>query len=151
MASAHYGLGLARFNKHDYTNAVHEFRIALQIDPNLIDAHTKIEMCQRLNGKQFGQQNSDNNLAANSPSLNSSSSRQRPAAGSAYNPDSGSNYASGSRASSSHGSGVNFENGRRLSMIGVSGDQVPRPRQRKVTMSSSIDEAGNRNLAQRLN
>ncbi|MBP9090440.1 tetratricopeptide repeat protein [bacterium] len=153
MASAHYGLGLARFNKHDYTNAAHEFRIALQINPNLIDAHSKIELCQRLNGKQFGQQNSDSNLAAgnSNPGLSNPSARPRSAASAAYNPDSGSNYTSGSRASSTSGSGVNIENGRRLSMIGVSGDQVPRPRQRKVTMSSSIDEAGNRNLAQRLN
>lgn len=165
MASAHYGLGLARFNKHEYSNAAHEFRIALQINPNLIDAHTKIEMCQRMNGKQFGkqfgQQNSGNSLATN---LSSSGSRQSSSASASYNPDSGSNYASGSRASSGRSrsgsdsaasstssSGVNFENGRRLSMIGVSGDQVPRTRQRKQTMSSSIDEAGNRNLAQRLN
>jgi tetratricopeptide (TPR) repeat protein len=152
MASAHYGLGLARFNKHDYSNAAHEFRIALQINPNLIDAHTKIELCKRLNGKEFGnqygQQNSDSSLSAN---LSHSGIRQNSQASATYNPDSGSNYASGSRSSSASSSAVNFENGRRLSMIGVSGDQVPRPRQRKQTMSSSIDEAGNRNLAQRLN
>jgi len=141
MASAHYGLGLAQFNTHDYTNAAREFKIALAINPDLIDAHTKIEMCHRLNGQQFGQHNANNCLAAG---LNSSGVRQRPVS-------SGYNANSGSRSSSSSDSGANFENGRRLSMIGVSGDQAPRARQRKVTMSSSIDEGSNRNLAQRLN
>ncbi len=145
MASAHYGLGLALFNTHDYTNAAREFKIALAINPNLIDAHTKIEMCHRLNGQQFGQQNANNCLAAG---LNSTGVRTR-AVSSGYSPNSGSR--SSSTSSSSSGSGANFENGRRLSMIGVSGDQAPRARQRKVTMSSSIDEGSNRNLAQRLN
>jgi tetratricopeptide (TPR) repeat protein len=143
MASAHYGLGLAQFNTHDYTNAAREFKIALAINPELIDAHTKIEMCHRLNGQQFGQQNANNCLAAG---LNSTGVRSRAVSG-GYNPNSGSR----SSSTSSSGSGANFENGRRLSMIGVSGDQAPRPRQRKVTMSSSIDEGSNRNLAQRLN
>jgi len=143
MASAHYGLGLAQFNTHDYTSAAREFKIALAINPNLIDAHTKIEMCHRLNGQQFGQQNANNCLAAG---LNSTGVRSR-AVSSGYNPNSGSR----SSSTSSSGSGANFENGRRLSMIGVSGDQAPRARQRKVTMSSSIDEGSNRNLAQRLN
>lgn len=140
MASAHYGLGLARFNKHDYTNAAHEFKIALQINPNLIDAHTKIEMCHRMNGQQFGQQQGGHSASAPNmlmaEGLNSSGIRHRSISSSSY---SGSN------------SSVNIENGRRLSMVGVSGDQAPRARQRKVTMSSSIDEGGNRNLAQRLN
>ena len=148
MASAHYGLGLAQFNTHNYTNAAREFKIALSINPDLIDAHTKIEMCHRLNGQQFGQQNANNCLAAG---LNSTGVRQRAVASGTYNSNYGSRSTSTSASGYGSSSGVNFENGRRLSMIGVSGDQAPRARQRKVTMSSSIDEGSNRNLAQRLN
>lgn len=136
MASAHYGLGLARFNKHEYPQAAHEFKIALQLNPNLVDAHTKIEMCLRQNGRQFGQS------GASSGGVVASRPRTFARSGGASGGGAGNAYGNTSNG--------NFE-GRRLSMVGVSGDQAPRARQRKVTMSSSIDEAGNRNLAQRLN
>jgi len=126
MASAHYGLGLAFYNKSEFDKAVREFKIALAINPALVDAHTKIELCHHRN-------NGQNQRLAN-------------------------NFSSGSQMSMGSGgrhirsaSSVDEGRHRTLSMSGVSGDNVVAHRQRKVSMSSSIDEGSNRALVQRLN
>ncbi len=132
MASAHYGLGLAFYNKSEFDKAVREFKIALAINPALVDAHTKIELCHHRNN---GQNQREVGFASGSGSGSGGSQMS---------------MGSGGRRVRS-ASNVDEGRHRTLTMTNVNGDNVVAHRQRKVSLSSPIDEGSNRALVQRLN
>jgi len=50
LASSHYGLGMALYNLKEYPNSIREFKRALALNPNLVDAQNRIEMAYRKSG-----------------------------------------------------------------------------------------------------
>ncbi|HMY03878.1 MAG TPA: tetratricopeptide repeat protein, partial [Candidatus Obscuribacter sp.] len=50
MASAHYGMGLAMYQMKDFAGASAAFKQAIMLNPNLIDARNKLEICLKKGG-----------------------------------------------------------------------------------------------------
>src|SRR3972149_10667949 len=54
-ASAHYNLGLARFNKGDFSSATISFKEALRLNPNSVEAMNGLALSYASQGINYGE------------------------------------------------------------------------------------------------